>query len=116
MKFIISRKDLLNRLNGISEAITNSSSEALLKDIVIVAGYNTLYLMGKYLDFKITLQTNCEVLEVGTILVESEIFKNIIEDIDDDYITVKSFDHNCINISSINSNLNIFTKNITTYL
>lgn len=114
MKFMISRKSLEHMLNMISETINNISSDYTLKEIIIVAGKNDLYVMGKYLDITITIQKSCNVQEIGTILVDKKYFTEVINYLDK-YIAVESIDNNLIKISDDNTEINMLTRDITTY-
>lgn len=114
MKFMISRKSLEHMLNMISETINNISSDYTLKEIIIVAGKDDLYVMGKYLDITITIQKSCNVQEIGTILIDKKYLTTVINCLDK-YITVESIDNNLIKISDDNTEINMLTRDITTY-
>lgn len=111
---MISRKSLEHMLNMISETINNISSDYTLKEIIIVAGKDDLYVMGKYLDITITIQKSCNVQEIGTILIDKKYLTTVINCLDK-YITVESIDNNLIKISDDNTEINMLTRDITTY-
>ncbi|UYZ38977.1 hypothetical protein OD350_29255 (plasmid) [Clostridium beijerinckii] len=113
MKFTISKKSLLSMLNMVSEAMIDSSEQS--QEIVIVAGKDKLYMMCSNKNFKVTVQTVCNVIEVGTMLVDAKTFIKIIRKINDDKITVEEDADNYANISSKNTNINILTMDITKY-
>lgn len=114
MEFVISKKNLLKMLNMASEAAQYSGA-SMPKEMLIVAGYDQLYLMVRNSDFSISIETHCNVLEVGTIIVEAVNFIEIINDIDEGEIKVKELPNNVINISSENTDVNLITQDITTY-
>jgi len=117
MKFVISKKSLSKMLNMVAETMANVPSKSELKEIVIVAGYNNLYIMGSNLDFSVTVHTLCDVLEIGTIIVDAKTLIEVIKDIDDDgdVITIDEIKDNLVNISAMDTNINVLALDITTY-
>ena len=98
MNFTVSKTELSNALQNVSHAISSNSPQPSLRGIKIDAYNDTLQMMGSDADVSIFYtmkkdeKNNLNIMEEGSILVESRYLNEIVKKIDADTIHVEIID------------------------
>lgn len=106
MKFAIEQKDLSKHISIAQRGISSRSTLQILDGILIEASNNRLKLTGTDLEISIETFVDCEVLEEGSIVVNSRIFGDIVKKLPAGLIHIEVVNNN-INIRCGNSEFNI---------
>lgn len=106
MKFVIKQRDLAKHINIAQRGISSRSTLQILDGILIETMEDKVKLTATDLEISIETYIECEILEQGSIVVNSRVFGDIIKKLPDSmiYIDVKN---NNINIKCENSEFNI---------
>ncbi|MDD2447698.1 MAG: DNA polymerase III subunit beta [Tissierellia bacterium] len=106
MKFVINQKDLSKHINIAQKGISTRTTLQILDGILLEANDNKIKLTSTDLEISIVTFVDCQVIENGSIVVNSRIFGDIIRKLPDApvHINVKN---NKINIICENSEFNI---------
>ncbi len=89
MKFTCNRDNLIEGINIVQRAISTKSTMAVLEGILIEVG-EELKLTGNDNDLGITYEVPAIIEEIGSILVSSKTFGDIIRKLPDIYVTVET--------------------------
>jgi DNA polymerase-3 subunit beta len=106
MRFVINQKDLSKHINIAQRGISSKTTLQILDGILIETMNDKIKLTATDLEISIETFVNCQVLEEGSIVVNSKIFGDIIKKLPDApvHINVKN---NKVNIICENSEFNI---------
>ena len=106
MKFVIKQRDLTKHINIAQRGISSRATLQILDGILIETMKDKIKLTATDLEISIETYIECEILEQGSIVVNSRVFGDIIKKLPDSmiYIDVKN---NNINIKCENSEFNI---------
>ncbi|MDR7871412.1 MAG: DNA polymerase III subunit beta [Tissierellaceae bacterium] len=106
MKFKVDQKSLSKHISIAQRGISSRTTLQILDGILINASGHQLKLTGTDLEISIETFLDCEVIEEGSIVVNSRIFGDIIKKLPDSPIYVE-VNNNNINIKCDNSEFNI---------
>lgn len=106
MKFIINQRDLTKHINIAQKGISSRTTLQILDGILIETMKDKIKLTATDLEISIETFANCEILEEGSIVVNSRIFGDIIKKLPDMLINIEVTNNN-INIKCENSEFNI---------
>ena len=114
MKIIVKQKNISKSISIVQKGISSRSSLQILNGILIEAKDNKLKLTSTDLEVGIETYLDCEIIEEGSIVVNSRIFGDLIKKLPqaDILIDVKEFN---INIVCENSEFNILGNNPVEY-
>ncbi len=115
MKFITEKNLLQEAISNVQKAITGKSTMQILQGIYISAYKNTLTLIGSDIDVCIETKINVEVIEEGSIVIDSRLFGEIIRKLPNAEIEITSIDDNTIEINCEKSCVNLIHMNATDY-
>ena len=105
MKFTCPKSILLDSINVVSKAVSNSSTLEILKGIKIEAT-DTIKLTGSDLDLSIESVFEADIREEGTVIIDTRIFSDIIKKLPDGDVEIFTKD-NEMKISCLNTKFNI---------
>ena len=111
MKFTCNKDNLIECINIVQKAIPSKSSINILECMLIEVG-EELRFTGSDGDFGIVYEIPGIIEEIGSIIVNSKTFGDIIRKLPDIYVTIESIDDNTISITSRNANykINVFNN------
>ncbi|HLR21684.1 MAG TPA: DNA polymerase III subunit beta [Tissierellaceae bacterium] len=106
MKIKIDQRKLTNHINIAQKGISSRTTLQILDGILLEAKNNRLKITGTDLEISIETLLDCEVIEEGSIVVNSRIFGDVIKKLPNAPITIE-VDQGNINITCENSEFNI---------
>ena len=106
MKIKINQRELSRHINIVQKSISSRTTLQILDGILLEAKNGRLKLTGTDLELSIESFVECEVIEAGSIIVNSRIFGDIIKKLENDLVTIE-IDKTTINIKCDNSEFNI---------
>lgn len=106
MRFIINQKDLSKHINIAQRGISTRTTLQILDGILIETMKDKIKLTATDLEISIETFVNCEVVEEGSVVVNSKIFGDIIKKLPDAPVNIDVKNNN-INIKCENSEFNI---------
>src|SRR5699024_4148729 len=106
MKIKIDQRKLTNHINIAQKGISSRTTLQILDGILLETKNNRLKITGTDLEISIETLLDCEVIEEGSIVVNSRIFGDIIKKLPNSSITIEVKNEN-INIKCENSEFNI---------
>ncbi|WFA08319.1 DNA polymerase III subunit beta [Tissierella sp. Yu-01] len=106
MRFIINQKDLSKHINIAQRGISTRTTLQILDGILIETMKDKIKLTATDLEISIETFVNCEIVEEGSIVVNSKIFGDIIKKLPDAPVNIDVKNNN-INIKCENSEFNI---------
>ncbi|GAA0116665.1 DNA polymerase III subunit beta [Clostridium senegalense] len=115
MKFLINKNSLLEAISNVQKAITGKSTLPILQGIYINAYKNTLTLIGSDIDVCIETKVDAEILEEGSIVVDSRLFGEIIRKLPNAEIEICTIDNNTIELNCQKSCVNLIHMDASEY-
>ncbi len=106
MKIKVNQRELSKHINMTQKAISSRTTLQILDGILLETLNGKLKLTGTDLEVSIETFLNCEILEEGSVVVNSRIFGDIIKKLPDSTIHIEVKNNN-INIKCENSEFNI---------
>ena len=106
MKLKVDQRSLSKHISIAQRAISSRTTLQILNGILIEASNNQLKITGTDLEISIETYLNCEVIEEGSIVVNSRIIGDIIKKLPNSTVYIEAKDNN-INIRCDNSEFNI---------
>ncbi|OLS02720.1 DNA polymerase III subunit beta [Tissierella creatinophila] len=106
MKIKIKQRELSKHINIVQKSISSRTTMQILDGILLEAKKDKLKLTGTDLELSIESFVDCEIIEEGSIVVNSRIFGDIIKKLENDLVTI-TVDKTNINIKCENSEFNI---------
>ncbi len=108
MKIICQQQSLSKALNIVSKGVTNRTTIPILKGILLeIEDHETLKLTASDLDLTIETKTEIKADEIGSIVVYSKLFTEIIKKLPHGEIEIEIEENNNINIKCQKSEFNI---------
>lgn len=114
MKFTIDKKSLIKHINIAQKAISSKSTMQILEGIVFDVRDGYLTLISTDLELSVETRVKCDVIEEGSVVINSSIIGNIIRKLPDDIISFTVKDDN-INIKCQKSVFNIMGQDASNY-
>lgn len=102
MKVIILKQNLLEAINIVQKAIMAKATLPILEGIFIEAD-DKLKLVGNNFDLSIEYNISADIMEKGSIVVNSRIFGDIIRKLPDAPVLIEVFEGNKVKIECLNS-------------
>lgn len=117
MKFLTNKNSLLEAISNVQKAITGKSTMPILQGIYINANKNTqtVTLIGSDIDVCIETKIYTEVLEEGSLVLDSRIFGEIIRKLPNSEIEITTIDENTIEINCHKSCVNLIHMDANDY-
>ncbi len=107
MKFKCEKTFLQEGISIVQKAITGKSTLPVLQGIYIKASGNEITLIGSDIDLSIETKINTEILENGTIVVDSRLFGEIIKKLPNDVIEITTLENSTLEIKCQRSVFNL---------
>ena len=107
MKLICNQKLLANKITIVQKAVSNKTTLDILKGILLKTEGGNLKLTGYDLELGIQTYTQAEVIEPGSIIVNSRLFGDIIRKLPDSFIEIETDKDNNVYINCENSRFKI---------
>ncbi len=98
MKFICEKNILQEAISNVQKAITGKSTMPLLQGILIVARSGKVTLIGSDIDLSIEAKIDADVIEDGTVVLDSKLFGEIIRKLPNSTIEITTDENNAIKI------------------
>jgi len=115
MKFFVEKSELQEAISKVQKAITNKTTMPILEGILIKAENNKLILIGSNIELTIETKINADVIEDGSIVIDSKLFGEIIKKLPNSRIEIHSIDDNSINIECLKSKVTFIHMNADDY-
>ncbi|MCB2290626.1 DNA polymerase III subunit beta [Clostridium sp. CS001] len=115
MKFICEKNILQEAISNVQKAITGKSTMSILLGILIVAKNGEVTLIGSDTDLSIEAKIKAEVVEEGSVVLDSKLFGEIIRKLPNSTIEITSAENNAIKIVCEKSNATIIHMNSDDY-
>lgn len=106
MKIKVEQRKLSKHINIVQKSISSRTTLQILDGILLETTKNRLKLTGTDLEISIETFLDCEIIEEGSIVVNSRIFGDIIKKLPDATVSIEVKNNN-INIKCENSEFNI---------
>lgn len=106
MKIKIFKTDLDKHISIAQKAISNKSLIQILEGILFIAKNNQLTLASTDLELSIETKVDCEVIEEGAIVIDSNMIGNLVKKLPNDIITL-TVNNDKVNIKCQHSNFDI---------
>lgn len=100
MKFLCSKSDLIDSIAIVQKAIKTNSTVAILDGILIQAENDSVKLTGYDLETGIEADLTSDVVEQGSVVVNSKLFGDMIRNLPHDMVTISTDDRNQVYIQS----------------
>ncbi|NLZ34349.1 MAG: DNA polymerase III subunit beta [Clostridiales bacterium] len=107
MKFSCEKHKLQEGISISNKAITGKTTMPILEGIYIKAFKNNLTLIGSDMDLSIETSVEADVIEEGTIVVDSKIFSEIIRKLPNSDVYIETLDNDIIQITCEKSIFNL---------
>lgn len=107
MKFSCEKQKLQEGISISNKAITGKTTMPILEGIYIKAFKNNLTLIGSDMDLSIETSVEADVIEEGTIVVDSKIFSEIIRKLPNSDVYIETLDNDIIQITCEKSIFNL---------
>ena len=98
MKFICEKNVLQEAISNVQKAITGKSTMPVLQGILIIAKNREVTLIGSDIDLSIEAKITADVIEDGTVVLDSKLFGEIIRKLPNNSIEISSAENNSIKI------------------
>ena len=103
MKIICNQKLLANKIGIVQKAINSKTTLDLLKGVLIVTKQDEIVLKGYDLEIGIETHVSAEVIEEGSIVINSKLFGDIIRKLPDSFVEIETDEDNNVYINCLNS-------------
>lgn len=114
MKLIILKQNLLEAINIVQRAIMPKSTMPLLEGMYIEAGDN-LKLIGNNGDFAIEYNTEADIFDNGSIVINSKLFGDIIRKLPNAQVSIEVANNNRVKIECLSSYFEIIGMDSESY-
>lgn len=98
MKFICEKNLLQEAISTAQKAVTGKSTMNILEGILINARNNELMLIGSDIDLSIETKIKAEVIEEGSIVVDSRLFGELIKKLPNAEVEIHTMENNSIEV------------------
>ena len=107
MKIICNQKLLANKIGIVQKAINSKTTLDLLKGVLIVTKQDEIILKGYDLEIGIESHVPAEVIQEGSIVINSKLFGDIIRKLPDSFVEIETDEDNNVYINCLNSKFKI---------
>ena len=107
MKIICNQKLLANKIGIVQKAINSKTTLDLLKGVLIVTKQDEIILKGYDLEIGIESHVSAEVIQEGSIVINSKLFGDIIRKLPDSFVEIETDEDNNVYINCLNSKFKI---------
>lgn len=114
MKIKLNSRELSKHLTIASKAISNRTTMEILDGFLLEAKEDKLKITSTDLEISIETTLNCDVIEEGSIVMDSRLFSDIIRRLPDDIVNIDVKDMN-MNIKCLHSEFNLMGKDPELY-
>ena len=114
MRIEIQQRSLANQINIVQKGVSNRSTMQILSGILLEAFDGKLNLIATDLEIGIETHVECNIIEEGSIVIDSRIFGDIIKKLPNSPVAI-SVAGNKVNIKCENSEFNIIGNNPLEY-
>ena len=114
MEFTCNRDNLIEGINIVQRAVPTRTTVPVLEGILLEVG-DELKLTGNDTELGIEYEVPAIIEEIGSIVVNSKTFGDIIRKLPDMYVTVKTIDDSIVEISSGAADYKIKTMDPESY-
>ena len=114
MRIEINQRDLSSQINIVQKGISNRSTMQILSGVLLEAFDGKLKLTATDLEIGIETYVECNILEEGSIVIDSKVFGDIIKKLPNSPIYI-SVEDNKMNIKCENSEFNLLGNNPLEY-
>lgn len=104
MKFICEKNKLQEAISTAQKAVTGKSTMNILEGILLIAKDDELTLIGSDIDLSIETKIKADILEEGSIVVDSKLFGELIKKLPAAEIQISTLENNSIEIICQKSN------------
>lgn len=115
MKFKIAQNQLAKCISIVQKGVSSKSTLPVLQGILIEALHDRIELTGTDLELGIKSSVECEVEEIGSIVIASRIFGDIIKKLPNEDIEIEVDSNNKVHITCQNSKFNIMGQSSVEY-
>ncbi|SHH30461.1 DNA polymerase III subunit beta [Tepidibacter thalassicus] len=107
MKIICNQKLLANKVGTVQKGVSNKTTIPILKGILIETIDNKIKLIGNDLELGIETFLDGEIIEEGSIVIDSKLFGDIIRKLPDSFVEITTDTENNVYIKCENSEFKI---------
>ncbi len=111
MKFLCNKSTIQDAVSIAQKAVLGKSPMPILEGILIKAFNNELTLIGSDIDLSIETKIYAEVIEPGSIVIDSKLFGDIIRKLPNDTIQINTIENNSIEITCQRSSFTLIHMN-----
>lgn len=104
MKFSCEKTTLLEAISTAQKAVTGKSTMNILEGILLIAKNNELTIIGSDIDLSIETKIKVNVIEQGSVVLDSKLFGEIIKKMPNSEVLVSTLENNSIEIICQKSN------------
>jgi len=98
MKFICEKSKLQEVISTAQKAVTGKSTMTILEGILLIARNDELTLIGSDIDLSVETKIQVNVLEEGSIVVDSKLFGELIKKLPNSEVQVNTIENNSLEI------------------
>lgn len=98
MKFICEKTQLQESISTAQKAVTGKSTMNILEGILLIAKNNELTLIGSDIDLSIETKVKADILEEGSIVVDSKLFGELIKKLPNSSVQIETLENNSLEI------------------
>ncbi|HEY5562249.1 MAG TPA: DNA polymerase III subunit beta [Clostridiaceae bacterium] len=111
MKFLCKQSFLIDAISAAQKAVTGKSTKPILQGLLIKAEDGIITIIGSDIDMSIETKIQADIHEVGSIVVDSRMFGDIIRKLPNDTIMISTSESNLIEIICQKSKFNLVFMN-----
>lgn len=111
MRFLCTKATIQDAISIAQKAVLGKSPMQILEGILIKAFNNEITLIGSDIDLSIETKVAAEIIEPGSIVVDSKLFGDIIRKLPNDIVEIKTIDNNSIEITCQKSSFTLIHMN-----
>ncbi|MBL4938395.1 DNA polymerase III subunit beta [Clostridium sp. YIM B02515] len=98
MKFICEKSKLQEVISTAQKAVTGKSTMTILEGILLIARNDELTLIGSDIDLSVETKIQANILEEGSIVVDSKLFGELIKKLPNSEVQVNTIENNSLEI------------------
>jgi DNA polymerase-3 subunit beta len=98
MKFICEKTILQESISTAQKAVTGKSTMNILEGILLIAKNNELTLIGSDIDLSIETKVKADILEEGSIVVDSKLFGELIKKLPNSSVQIETLENNSLEV------------------
>lgn len=107
MKIKVNKNHLLHAINTVQKAVSSRPSIPILKGILVVAKEQSLTLTANDLQIGIETTLQCQVLEGGSIVVDSKLFGDVVRHIREEYLVIEVDAQHNVRIQNVDLDIHL---------